>query len=311
MGMTCARFLWITGYLGLMAGTAVDARTWTDASGQYTLEAELVTANDVVAVLQRADHELVAFPVEQLSAADQEFLRSREAREITRRSRERRASWTFRDGTKMVGRVVGYTQREMTIQRRRGQIYVNDRRLRNLPESYQALVPAIVAHLEHLSPTDPRAFERWVNRLRGQPWSVTLDGVVLEAENGDEFAVPFFLLADDDARSLQLGWDEWLAARHDQNADALAEQTFLLETLADTLQQDRLVQREIAQMNLQLQAIQAGVTSLWEVTLYPAAGHLGFPHWVVVPGRSSSQAIDNALHLHPGSIVGPVRRVSR
>jgi len=81
--------------------------------------------------------------------------------------------------------------------------------------------------------------------------------------------------------------------------------------LADTIQQDRLVQREIAMMNLQLQAIQAGVTSLWEVTLYPAAGQLGFPLWVVVPGRNSSQAIDTALHLHPGYVVGPVRRVSR
>ena len=43
-------------------------------------------------------------------------------------------------------------------------------------------------------------------------------------------------------------------------------------------------------MQLKLQAVQAGVTSLWEVTLYPAAGQGGPPQWVVVPGRDSRQA---------------------
>ena len=43
-------------------------------------------------------------------------------------------------------------------------------------------------------------------------------------------------------------------------------------------------------MQLTMQTIQAGVTSLWEVTLYPAAGQGGPPLWVVVTGRDSNQA---------------------
>jgi hypothetical protein len=43
------------------------ARVWTDATGQYTLDAELVAFSDKLVVLQRADHELGAFRVEQLS----------------------------------------------------------------------------------------------------------------------------------------------------------------------------------------------------------------------------------------------------
>jgi hypothetical protein len=83
-----------------------------------------------------------------------------------------------------------------------------------------------------------------------------------------------------------------------------------LRSLAAARYRDKLVQREIAMMQLKLQAIQAGVTSLWEVTLLPGAGQGGPPQWVVVPGRDSRQAIAAALQQNPGFVAGPVRRVS-
>ena len=46
--------------------------------------------------------------------------------------------------------------------------------------------------------------------------------------------------------------------------------------------------------------MQAGVTSLWEVTLYPARGTAGPPLWVVVPGRNSIDATNQALAQNPG-----------
>jgi hypothetical protein len=71
------------------------------------------------------------------------------------------------------------------------------------------------------------------------------------------------------------------------------------------------MQREIAMMQLQLQAVQADLTSLWEVTLFPVAGQGGPPLWVVVPGRDSRQATLAALEKNPGYVPGSVRRVSR
>ena len=99
-----------------------------------------------------------------------------------------------------------------------------------------------------------------------------------------------------------------MAAAHD-DYDSRAHHTFLLQSLAAARHHDAQVQREIAVMQLQLQAVQAGLTSLWEVTLYPAAGQGGPPLWVVMPGRDSRDA-DAALQQNPGFTAGPVRRVA-
>ena len=115
-------------------------------------------------------------------------------------------TWTLRDGTKIAGRAVDYASRDVTIQRRRGQIFVNDRRLANLPEFYQLLLPQIVDHFERLDRVDRRGLEAWVLRQRGQPRTFQLKGIVFEFENGDEYAVPFFLLSDQDQRRIGSGF---------------------------------------------------------------------------------------------------------
>ena len=108
---------------------------------------------------------------------------------------------------------------------------------------------------------------------------------------------------------LKPGWKDWLAlpaddfAGHDDNA-------FLLQAWAAAHQHDAQVKREIAMTQLKLQAVQAGLTSLWEVTLHPPAGHWGRSQWVVVPGRDSRQATENAIRQFPGYLAGPVRRVT-
>jgi hypothetical protein len=107
---------------------------------------------------------------------------------------------------------------------------------------------------------------------------------------------------------MQPGWNRWLEARDDY--DRREHQAFLLQSLAAARQRDAKVQREIALMQLNLQAVEAGLTSLWEVTLYPVAGNRNPPQWVVVPGRDSRQATANALERHPGFVAGPIRRIA-
>ena len=80
--------------------------------------------------------------------------------------------------------------------------------------------------------------------------------------------------------------------------------------MAATMQGNRQIDREIAMAQLNMQAIAAGLTSAWEVTLYPARGNPNPPIWVVVAGRNSAQATNNALQQNPGYVAGPVRRVS-
>jgi SLA1 homology domain 1, SHD1 len=287
-----------------------EARTWTDSTGRYTLEAELVDFNDHMVILQRADHESVALPIDALSVEDQVFLNSKAAQDFVHNSTGGFQTWTLRDGTKVVGRIVDYADHDITLQRRRGRIYVNDRVLKNLPKFYQDLIPKIVAQQEGLQRADRRSLESWLVRQRGEPRTFHVKGVVLEAENGDEFSLPFFLFAESDQTLLKQGWDLWLATLGGDDYRAHEDQAFLLKSLAAARQHDRQVKREIAQLQLKLQAIQAGVTSLWEVTLYPSAGHHRPPQWVVVTGRDSRQATENALKDNPGYVAGPVRRVA-
>jgi hypothetical protein len=279
-------------------------------SGQYTLDAELIASNDKTAVLQRADHDLVAISIEQLSKRDGEYLKTPEAEKIAKQIAEAAQTWTLRDGTQVVGRLVDYAADDMNIQRRRGRIYINDRVFGNLPEFYRRLTPQIVSHFEKVELPDRAAFEAWVLRQRGQPRTFSLEGVILEMENGDEYAVPFFLFSEQDRKVLTPGWDDWRAAHQGEKHEEQEELAFLLQSLAAARQRDKQVQREIARMQLKFQAVQAGLTSLWEVTLHPTHAKMGPSRWVVVPGRDSRQATINALHQFPGFQVGPIRRVA-
>ena len=89
------------------------------------------------------------------------------------------------------------------------------------------------------------------------------------------------------------------------------DQAFHLQSLAAAYQRDQQVNQRIAMMNLNLQAVQAGITSAWEVTLYPNAGNPYPPKWVVTYGRNSLIATQEALRGNPGYYAGPVRKVSR
>jgi hypothetical protein len=286
--------------------SAASARVWTDSTGKYTIEADLIAFNDKSVVLQRGDHELGLIPIDKLSQADRDFLRSEEAGNITTKNGEMQ-TWTMANGLKVLGHVVDFARHDVTIQRRRGRIYVNDRLFSNLPEIYQMMLPKIVSFFERINPEDKSGLESWAVRQRGQPRTFTLEGVVLELENGDEYAVPFFLFSEEDQQLLKGGWERWLAAHGDY--DQQQDHSFQLQALVAAHLHNQQAQRQIAMMQLQLQAVQAGLTSLWEVTLYPVRGNPNPPQWVVMPGRNSQDATNAALEKNPGFVAGPVRRV--
>jgi len=292
----------------LLAGGAA-AREWTDSTGKYTVEADLVAFNEQTVVLKRQDHSLVAVPQGKLSAADQKYVQSQEAAEIGARSAAQMQTWTMAGGLKVIGKVVNYGRRDLTIQRRRGKVYANDHLLSNLPEVYRKMLPKIVAHFENAPINSQEEFEAWVLKQKGQARTFTCDGVMLELENGDEYGVPFFFFAPDEMKILQPGWDRWLAAANDK---AQQEQhAFLLQSQAQAYQQDRQASQQIAMMQLEMQAYTAGLFDLWEVRLFPGQGMASPPLTVVVPARDSRSAAVEAMRRNPGFVVGPVARVSR
>jgi hypothetical protein len=287
----------------------VDARTWTDSTGNYRVEADLIAFNDAMVVLKKENCQLVAVPVEKLSKNDREYLASKETAEQARRSADAMQTWTMASGLKVVGRVTDYARRDVTIQRRSGRTYVNDRRFDNLPEVYQKMLPKLVAHFEKAPIDDKRALDAWAAKLRGESRTFTCEGVLLELENGDMYGVPFFFFSKDDLAVLQPGWQRWLAS--DKDRAKQEQESLLLEAQAQAYQQDRMANQQIAVMQLQMQGYQAGMFDVWEVCLYPGRGVASPPLLVVVPGRDSRSAAAEAVRRNPGFVAGRVSRVKR
>ncbi|MHB1036902.1 MAG: SHD1 domain-containing protein [Pirellulales bacterium] len=294
-------------WVGLSA--LADGRTWTDSTGNYRTEADLVALNETTVVLKKADNHLVAVPMVKLSKVDRTYLESKETAETARRSADAMQTWTMASGLKVTGRVVDYGRKDLTVQRRRGKIYVNDRLYDNLPEVYQLMLPKIVTHFEKTEIDGKKGLVAWATKQRGQARTFTCEGVILELANGDEYGIPFFFFSPEDLKILQPGWDRWLAANQDQAKQQ--QESFLLATQAQAYQQDRAMNQQIALMQLQMEGYQAGLFDLWEVRMFPKPGVASPPLTVVVPARDSRTATMEAVSRNPGFVAGPVSRVSR
>jgi hypothetical protein len=292
--------------VAFLFANSLQARVWTDASGKYSFEADLIAFNETDLVLQKPDKTLVAVDMEQLSAEDQKYVQSKEAAEAVDKLHAKRQVWKMRSGLEVVGNVVDYARKDVTFSMTRGRIYVNDQLFDNMSDIYKRVVPLIAAHFTNRDITDRAGLFDWLKRRRGEPITFTVEGVQMELENGDLYGVPFFLFSDQALAALKPGWDEWSA----KNAtfEQQQETELRLQTTAQSFQEGQAQTNQLLKMQLQMQAFQSGL--LWEVTLFPDAGMNGWPLYVVVPGRDSRQAGFNALANNPGYVLGPIARVN-
>lgn len=290
---------------------STQARTWTDNTGNYTVDAELFAFNDEHVIVQRSDGQMAMFKVDVLSDEDKEFLQTEDASALSSGNLNKEQVWMMKDGFRLVGRIVDYAKLNVTLQRRRGKSWVNDRQYKSLPPIYQAIVRKSLEQLEGVEDVDDQKVDAWMVKQKGLPRVFDVEGVVVELKDGNEYTVPFFLFSEQSLNLLKSGWDEWIAARSEGEYETQNDESFRLQSMAAAMQHERAIDRQIAIANLQMNAINAGLTSLWEVTLYPVAGNMASPGWVVVPGRNSEQAKFNALQQYPGFTAGPIRRVSR
>jgi hypothetical protein len=292
-------------------------REFTDKSGKLKVDGTLIAADDKEIVVKldapTKGRELLAIPIDQLSEEDQKWLQGEESQNALASAGERH-SWTLRSGLTMFGKIVDFARRDITLQRRRGKLYVNDRPFENLPEVYRKMVPRIVEYFEKQTFNNDSEFQRWVVAQRAEARTFTCEGVLLEFENGDEYGIPFFFFTESDLRILKPYWDEWLAAQGASDAEKSAEEqrqyALYLQSQAAAYQQSQEEMAQIARLQLQMTAVAAGVTSMWEVFLYPPPGVPGFPISVVLMARNSDEASQMALINNPGYIRGPVRKMA-
>ncbi len=298
-------FVYLTFAASMIVGQ--EMREWGDESGQYTVKAQLIAYDDEHVVLEKENDELISIATKDLSKQDQEFLKSEKASELLNDSASSLKTWTMQSGLKVKAIAVDFAQRSITVQRQRGKIYVNDRPLANLPAVYQKMVPKIVGHFEGREIDDEQALEKWVRRTPQMKKTFECEGVLLELENGDRYGVPFFFFSESDRNALEPGWNRWLAAIDD--SETQEKEAFYLRAQAQANAENIERMRQVSEVNLQLQAYDAGLFDLWEVALYPPNG--GRPMSVVVPGRDSREATNAALQKYPNARVGAVAKSRR
>lgn len=306
-------------WLGLVCTQGL-SREWADKTGNVKVNGTLIAADqkDIVVRLDQPvkGRELLAIEIAQLSDADQKFLMLEES-EGQLKSATEKHSWSLRNGMNVFGKVVGFNRKEVTLQRRRGKLYVNDRPFDNLPEVYRKMIPRIVEHFEKKTFANDSQFNDWVLAQKAEARTFTCEGVLMELPNGEEYGIPFFFFKDTELTVLQPQWDEWLAANQaaKEDEETKRQQSLYLQSQAaayqQSVQQNQAYQQEmmqIARMQLQMQAVAAGVFSMWEVYLYPPAGVAAYPISVVVNARNSFDAANIASANNPGYVVGPIRK---
>ncbi len=281
------------------------AREWTDESGHYKLFADIVAYSDKTVVLRKPNSDLVAVSIDKLSNADRDFLSKASLDQTARPSH----IWKLKSGLNLQGRMDGFCIHDVVIERRMGRVYVNSRRYDKMPGVYRAIIPKIVEHFTGEKVEGENGLKAWVKALKNEPRTFKCSGVMIELDDDDLYCAPFFIFTEEVVEMLKPGWERWLAAKQDY--EKKEQESFLAHAQAEAYQRQQAQAKQIQQLQLNIQAYDAGVFDLWEVAMYPPTGQYGRPLSVVVPARNNVQAAELAKRQNPRYVVGPMRVVPR
>jgi hypothetical protein len=294
-------------------GQAAELRVWSDAAGKTSTEATLVDFDDETVVLKRHSGKLIALPIADLSKIDQDYLHSKAASTAIQDYSKDNRTWTLRDGTEIVGRVINYGRKPVVIQRQTGKILVNGRLYQDFNKLQQYMVRQIVEHFDETPIKDTAALERWAIKQGAEPREFLCEGVLIKGEDREELAVPFFLFTSDDDDFLRPGWENWkttadaIAKSDAQSEEAKQRQASLfLRARTKEYQRDQATRQMV-----DLMTVTAGLANEWQVTLYPRPGTPGLPMQVLVMGHDSREATVVAADRYPGYFVGPVSKYNQ
>ena len=291
----------------------VIARDWSDVTGKHKFVGDLIAANNETAVIRTKRGNLEAYIVNQLSEADQAFVKEYVASQPLETDPEKMHTWTGRDGLKFRGRVLGYGSKVVNIDFESGGIKVNKKRITELDEIYRKMVPRVVAEFDDETVKTEQDLRRWGQKLKGKPKSFTIDGVMMQLSDGEEIAVPLFMFSDEERAVLEEGWATWHAeatVEEDRNRESFLAQASAAEYQRNQ-QAEAKTDRQIQLMQLGMMAVNSGITNLWQVQMMPRPGVQARSMVVVIPAGNSAQASSLAVQKYPGFVPGAIRQMHR
>ena len=288
------------------------ARDWTDATGKHKFSGDLIAASPETILLRGKRKTLEAYVVSELSEADQAFVKEYLESKTDDVAPEKMQTWTGREGVSLRGRVIGYGTRALVITTQSGAIQVNKTPLSRMDQIYKKMMPKIVAEFDDKSVKTESDLALWGRKLRGKERSFTVDGVLMELENGEKIAVPLFLFSEKEREVLEAGWDTWKAettAEEERNRES-----FLAEASAAEYHRSQEAAAQASQqiqlMQLGMMAVNAGIAEIWQVQMMPRPGVRARPMVVMVPAQNSAQAQALAAEKYPAFVPGATAQVS-
>jgi hypothetical protein len=208
--------------------------------------------------------------------------------------------------------VIGYGTRTLVITTQSGAIQVNKTPLSRMDQIYKKMMPKIVAEFDDKSVKTESDLALWGRKLRGKEKSFTVDGVLMELENGEKIAVPLFLFSEKEREVLEAGWDTWKAESTAE--DERNRESFLAEASAAEYHRSQEAAAQASQqiqlMQLSMMAVNAGIAEIWQVQMMPRPGVRARPMVVMVPAQNSGQAQALAAEKYPAFVPGATAQVS-
>lgn len=289
-------------------------REWSDASGKFKIQADLLAINDDVVVLKAKDGRLIAVEIGQLSKQDQDFLRSEEAGATKLDAKDKDHVWRLQGDRKIIGRVVGYFAQDLVVERRNAKLFVDGTQESDVPETIRSMLPDIVEHFETVKLKDMPELKEWLTKQGKAPHTYPVEGVRIALTSGEEVKVPIFMFASAERSLLEPGLVRWKALQKEKLEDVerskyARREALMLSSAARAYQQDQAYKNQAQMMQLDLLAIDAGVTDLWEVLLVPRNPYV-YPFTVVVSARDSATAQAVAAGRYPGYVVDATRKLA-
>ena len=287
---------------------------WTDATGRFKIEANLIAVNDDVVVLKTKDGRLIAVEIAQLSKANQEFLKSDEAAASKLDAKDKDHTWRLLGDHKVTGRIAGYFAQDMVVERRNAKLFVDETQESDLPELTLTILPHIVEHFETAKIKDLAELKEWLSKRGKMPHVYPVEGVRVALTSGEEVKIPIFVFASGERAVLEPGLARWKALQKEKLEDTEKSrysnrEALMLSSAARAYQQDQAFNAQAQMMQLNLLAINAGITDLWEVLLMPRNPY-AYPFTVVVPATDSASAQIVAAQNYPGYKVDSTRKLS-
>jgi hypothetical protein len=288
--------IWLIGLflMSMGASASLSARTWTDATGRFKVDADLIAINDDVVVLKSKSGRLIAVEIAQLSPGDQDFLRTEEAGTSKLGAKDKDHVWRLQGDAKLTGSIVGYFAQDLIVERRNAKLFVEGNEEKDVPELLMRMLSRIVEHFEMAKIEDLPSLKNWLSQQGKMPHVYPIEGVRIALTSGEEVKVPIFLLASAERALLEPGLTRWKALQNEKLEEMerswyAQREAVMLSSAVRAYQQDAASQAQARMLQLDLLAVDAGVTDLWEVLLIPPNPY-AYPFTVVVPARNSAAA---------------------